>query len=183
MARTQGPDEQGPARALQENIDRIVRLEEHDNRRQSAISRFGERTGAFAGTLTFITIQLLLVLVWVLLNTGLAGARFVFDPPPFPFGVAAITFECVLLTSFVLIRQTQMSIRADRRSHLDLQINLLAEKEMTKALQMLRVITRRLGINLESGYPELAELTQDTEVEKLASDLRANLEDELVDNS
>lgn len=52
----------------------------------------------------------------------------------------------MLLTSFVLIRQNRMSRAADQRAHLDLQINLLAEKEITKVLQLLQRMSREMGI-------------------------------------
>ena len=39
--------------------------------------------------------------------------------------------EGVLLETFVLIKQNRMSYLSDRRAHLDLQVNLLAESEVT----------------------------------------------------
>jgi uncharacterized membrane protein len=49
-----------------------------------------------------------------------------------------LALEAVLLTAFVLIRQNWMSLKADQRSYLDLQINLLAEREATKVIQLLQ---------------------------------------------
>ena len=69
-----------------------------------------------------------------------------------------------------------MSERADRRSHLDLQINLLAEKEMTKSLKMLQLICHRLGV--EAVHSEVLELSKDTVVKNLARDIRTNLKEE-----
>jgi uncharacterized membrane protein len=57
-----------------------------------------------------------------------------------------LALEAVLLTAFVLIRQNWMSLKADQRSHLDLQINLLAEREATKVIQLLQRISKHLGI-------------------------------------
>jgi uncharacterized membrane protein len=63
--------------------------------------------------------------------------------------------------------------RLDRRTHLDLQINLLSEKELTKALQLLWGISERLGIDAKMTESEAAELSEDTSVEDLARNLRA----------
>ena len=52
-----------------------------------------------------------------------------------------VSLEGVLLSTFVLIKQNRMSKRADRRAHLDLQVNLLTEKEVTKVIQMLEAIS------------------------------------------
>jgi uncharacterized membrane protein len=68
-----------------------------------------------------------------------------------------------------------MSERADHRSHLDLQINLLAEKEVTKVLQLQRLICRRLGIEEAEADREIAELSDVTAVENLAHELHEQI--------
>jgi uncharacterized membrane protein len=87
-----------------------------------------------------------------------------------------LALEAVLLSSFVLIRQHRMSEIADRRSHLDLQINLLAEKEVTKVIQLLHRMSSHLGIEEEVTDPEARELGKNTEVEDVARDLHPHLE-------
>jgi uncharacterized membrane protein len=94
---------------------------------------------------------------WIAVNLGSLDFIPPFDPFPFPLLSVVLSGEAVLLTAFVLIRQNRMSRQADQRSHLDLQINLLAEKEATKIIQML-------------------ELAQGTAVEGLARELRENLD-------
>jgi uncharacterized membrane protein len=51
-----------------------------------------------------------------------------------------------------------MSMRADHRSHLDLQINLLSAQEVTKVLQVLHRISQHLGIEdvIDAETEELA---------------------------
>jgi uncharacterized membrane protein len=48
---------------------------------------------------------------------------------PFPFGILTLLLaaESVFLTIFVLISQNRMAREAERRSHLDLQVGMLAE--------------------------------------------------------
>ncbi len=94
-----------------------------------------------------------------------------FDPYPFPFLSAVLALEAVLLTSFVLIRQNSMDLQSERRNHLDLQINLLAEKEATSILKALEEISKRFEIDLSRGAER--ELTEDTPVESIARDLRS----------
>jgi uncharacterized membrane protein len=51
--------------------------------------------------------------------------------------------------------------RADqRREHLDLQISLLAEHEITKAITLIEAISRHLNVRTEVDH-ELSELKQD----------------------
>jgi uncharacterized membrane protein len=55
----------------------------------------------------------------------------------------------------------------ERRSQLDLQINLLAEQENTKILQLLDRMARKLGLT-EEDDPEVRVLEQATRPETLA---------------
>jgi uncharacterized membrane protein len=83
-----------------------------------------------------------------------------------------LALEAVFLTSFVLIRQNSMDLQSERRNHLDLQINLLAEKEATSILRALSEIAKHLKIDL-SMEADSPELRKDTEVEGIARDLRS----------
>ena len=50
--------------------------------------------------------------------------------------------------------------RAERRSHLDLQISLLAEKEATKVLQLLQRMSRQMSIEEIVSDREARELSK-----------------------
>ena len=54
----------------------------------------------------------------------------------------------------------------ERRSHLDLQINLLAEQENTKMLWLLKEIAQKLGVDLAQD-PHVEVLEQATRPDKL----------------
>jgi uncharacterized membrane protein len=62
--------------------------------------------------------------------------------------------------------------QSERRNHLDLQINLLAEKEATSILRALSEIAKHFQIDLSTDA-ESRELTADTAVESIARDLRS----------
>ena len=87
-----------------------------------------------------------------------------------------VSLEAIFLSTFVLMKQNRMSRREDLRAHLDLQINLLAEREMTLVLQMLQKISTRLGI--QTPGDEIEELSEETPVEALASELQQKLQEE-----
>jgi uncharacterized membrane protein len=82
-----------------------------------------------------------------------------------------VSLEGVLLSTFVLIKQNRMSQRADQRAHLGLQINLLSEKELTKILQLQRLICARLNIEEAAQDKEVAELSSVTAVGNLAREI------------
>jgi uncharacterized membrane protein len=72
------------------------------------------------------------------------------------------------LTSFVLISQNHLEMQAHRRAALDLQINLLAEREMTSVLRTVSAIATHLGLADECDDDDLQELVAQTNVEAIA---------------
>ena len=71
-----------------------------------------------------------------------------FDPYPFSLLTLVVSLEAILLTGFVLISQDRMTKLADRRAHLDLQVNLLAEQELTAILKVVCLIADQTGVEL-----------------------------------
>jgi uncharacterized membrane protein len=86
-----------------------------------------------------------------------------------------VSLEGVLLSTFVLIKQNRMSARSDDRAHLDLQVSLLAEQEVTKVIQMLERISGQLGIEKAVVDAEAQELGRMTAVGDLARSLHQRL--------
>lgn len=54
--------------------------------------------------------------------------------------------EAIFLSTFVLIAQNRMSALGERRADLDLQINLLAEHEITRLIEMVEAIADHVGV-------------------------------------
>lgn len=157
-----------------ENIESILKIEKEAEQELSWFHRLSHGFGGFVGTIYFVVLQCLAVLAWIAANTGIFGTA-PFDPFPFALLSTLLALEAVLLTSFVLIRQNTMDRRSERRNHLDLQINLLAEKEATIILNLLREIAEHLKVDVAPD-PEREELAKDTPVETIARDLRAKEE-------
>jgi len=70
----------------------------------------------------------------------------------------------------VLISQNKMAGAADKRADLDLQINLLAEHELTKVAGMVASIMEHLGIATYQDR-EVGEITQDIAPEAVLDEL------------
>src|SRR5271163_2081202 len=159
----------------QHNIEAIAKLEQDALERRTTAERISEAIAKFIGSVAFLLLQLLLVLTWSAINLNLIPGIKPFDP--FPFGILAlvISSEAVLLTIFVLISQNRMMRQAERRSHLDLQVGMLAEQELTTLLQLQHKICQRLGIDVESSKHALKGFSDATDVSKLASELEDKL--------
>jgi uncharacterized membrane protein len=164
------------SKAIRRNIESVVKLEEGFLRNRTLADRIADTIGSFSGSLTFVVLHAIVYGAWIVVNLGIIPGFRKFDPFPFLLLSMVVSIEAIFLSTFVLMKQNRMSRREDLRAHLDLQINLLSEREMTLVLQMLHRISTRLGVRLSSD--EIEELSEMTSVEELASELQEKLPDE-----
>jgi uncharacterized membrane protein len=64
-----------------------------------------------------------------------------------------------------------MTRQADKRAHLDLQVNLLAEQELTAMLQMLNALCQRMGVPVPARDTRVQQLLKETDIHDLATAL------------
>ena len=155
------------------NIQTIAHLEEAERGRRSRMERLGDALVPLLGNWGFALLHLVWFAVWICINVGLVQGVPIFDPYPFNFLTMTVSLEAILVTIAVLNSQNRMSRQSDRRAHLDLQINLLAEQESTATLRLLQRIAERLEVPL--GDPPPAELAEQTNVEDLVEKLEEKL--------
>lgn len=158
-----------------ENIETIAKLEQQFLEERTKVERIGDAIGAFVGTMLFVLLHAGLLVAWVLINLGLIPGIKPFDPFPFMLLAMTVSLEGVLLTTFVLMKQNRMSQRADARNQLNLQIDMLSEREITKILQMLTQVCEHMGIEGTAKEPETRQLSQETSVDLLAQELRKKI--------
>jgi uncharacterized membrane protein len=158
---------------LERNIAAIARLEQTALEHRSLADRLGGAIGLFAGSITFVVLQLGVFAGWILLNRPASTVDF--DPYPYNWLNLILGLEAILLSTFVLINQQQMQKLADRRAHLNLQMSLLSESEMTKVLHTLRTLSDHLGVPGLKDDEELQDLSTRTELEHVAHALDEQL--------
>src|ERR1700690_2566524 len=159
----------------QSHIDSIVRQEEEALERRSASERLADAVGGFAGSLLFVVLHLILMVGWLLINSGKISSVRSFDPSPFSLLGVIVAVEAVILSSFILMRQNRMMRRGERRDHLNLQVDLLAEKEITTVLQMVRAICGHMGLQSIMADKDIRELSKNTSIESLSQTLEDRL--------
>jgi len=159
------------ANPTQYNIDAITKLEHDALDRRTSTERVSDVITKLVGNMGFLLAHLILISGWSLVNLHVIPGLKAFDP--FPFGVLAlvVSSESVFLTIFVLISQGRMARQSERRSHLDLQVGMLSEQELTTILQMLQKLCQHMGVNVDSSKQEVQSFTKTTNVHKLASEL------------
>jgi uncharacterized membrane protein len=160
---------------VQEHIDVIAKHEQEFFAQRTHSERFGSAIASFAGSLSFVSIHLLIFACWIVVNTlDVAQIRH-FDPAPYSLLATFVALEAILLASFILMRQSRMSRRAEERDHLMLQILLLTEKEITAVLAMEREIAKQVGLEKVANSTEIEELSRHTSIEDVAQTIKENL--------
>jgi uncharacterized membrane protein len=158
--------------AIRRNIEAIRKLEENFQRERTLVERAADAIGSFSGSPLFVGLHAVFFTGYILINLGVVPGLRRFDNYPFLLLSLIVSLEAIFLSTFVLMKQNRMSKQAELRAHLDLQINLLTEREMTLVLQVLERLSNRLGVSLSR---EVEELSGDTSVEALATELKQNL--------
>lgn len=176
------PEPPDPARATSEatrgDLEAILRLEREARHAITRSERIGLAAVRFVGRLGFLIAHVIVMTLWVVVNLGSVPGIRPFDP--FPFGILTmfVSAEGVLLALFILISQNVFDREAERREHLALQISLLAERETTKSLQILRSLAGRLGVSEVEQDLRAATLSEETHLETLAREVSETLERE-----
>jgi uncharacterized membrane protein len=125
---------------------------------------------------TFVLCHAAIYGLWVLINLRFIPWLKPFDPYPFLLLNVVVSLEAIFLSTFVLMKQNRMSRQADQRDHLDLQINLLSEREMTMVLQLLQRIAAQLHVQVAGEH--IDELTAETSVAEVAQQISERLNNE-----
>lgn len=159
-----------------ENIQTIAELEREFESQRTRSEALADTIADFVGSIPFVGMHLLAIAVWIVINLGVVPGLRPFDPFPFILLALIVSCEGVILATFVLMKQNRMSRAADRRAHLNLQIDLLAEKEITKLLQLELLVCKHMGIEQPFTDEEATDLSRDTAVQALAEELTQKLE-------
>ena len=152
------------------NVRSVAVLERSAQDERSRIDRAVDVVTSFSGSLSFVWLHSAWFLAWIALHL-----LFGFDR-----GYGALTMivslEAIYLSTFVLITENRQARLADRRAHLDLQVNRLAEQESTKTLELLTVVLGRLGADV-SGDQELAAMLHRSDPGEIADRIADDIEE------
>jgi uncharacterized membrane protein len=156
---------------MEYNVTAIAKLEESALEERSTAERMSDVITKFTGSMGFVLFHVVLFAFWFAVNLNFVPGVAAFDP--FPFGILTliVSTEGVFLAIFILISQNRITRQADRRAHLDLQINILAEQELTMILQLQKRLCERMGVATESVQEEAHRLMEKTDVERLVGEL------------
>jgi uncharacterized membrane protein len=164
-----------PPNPAADNVRAIVELERKALAATNWSDRISGAVSAFVGSLRFVFFQVVLFISWAAWN-ALASPSLRFDPHPYGLLTFIVSIEGVLIATFVLMKQNRMAAQTDQRDHLNLQIDLLAEQEMTAVLRLLQRISERLGVaSDDADDARTQKLAEETNVHELVHRLEKAL--------
>jgi uncharacterized membrane protein len=159
------------AAVLRRNIEVMRAQREREEADAGPAVRLADRITRFTGSLGFVCVHVALVVGWVAVNLRLVPGVAPFDPT-FVILATVASVEAIFLTTFVLISQNRSAQLAEKRAALDLQINLLAEYEVTQLVKLTTAVAERLGLE-PARQPELEEISQVIEPAAVLEELEA----------
>ncbi len=124
-------------------IDAIAQLHSSHHRSASRLHRILERLTARAGRPMFIVGLIVLVTVWIALNTSLVlVGRVPFDEPPFFWMQGVISLTGLLIAVAILTTQRREDQLAAQREQLTLQLAILSDQKAAKIIELLEHLRR-----------------------------------------
>jgi uncharacterized membrane protein len=123
-----------------ETIESVADLERSAEQSMSLHQRWIERTTSAVGRPLTVYVVLAFVGLWMALNIALARAGRAFDPPPFAYLDCVISLAALLMTIIILTTENRINLHDARRDRLDLQINLLNERKISKVIEMIEAL-------------------------------------------
>jgi len=128
--------------------------------------RFADWMTEVFGKIWFFIFHILFFLIWILMNNNLIPGIHQFDPYPHNFLTMVVSLEAIFLSIIVLISQNRQATIADMREEIDFNINIRAEQEITKILNLVDKIHDHLGMENE-GDEELKEMKEIIDIDAL----------------
>ena len=150
-----------------ETIESVADLERTAERGLSMHQRWIERMTSAVGRPLTVYITLGFVIAWIAINATLARFERAFDPPPFTYLDGLISLLALLMTIFILTRENRTNVHDARRDRLDLQINLLNERKISKVIAMIEELRRDSPTIPNRHDPEAREMRQSADPEAI----------------
>ena len=139
------PNNPAIADIIEQNIQTMLHVRGVEDRGKTVQDRLADALTRFSGNMWFVYLHLAWFTWWIAENNGWIGSR-IFDPFPYGLLTLIVSLEAIFLATFVLISQNRAAAIAEIRSDLDLQIDLLAEYEVTQLLRLVTAIGKKLDV-------------------------------------
>jgi uncharacterized membrane protein len=134
------------------------------------------------GSMKFLLSCFIIFAVWICWNVNLFPLLKPFDPFPFPILEMAVSLFAIILSVLVLINQNRQGRIETIRQQVEFEVNVRAEEEITKILNMVHDIHQHLGINTtaDQQLEEMKVPTDIKQIHKTIDDMESNENNKIV---
>lgn len=148
-------------------------LEAKSLRNRPFPTRLADYLTGLSSTPLFLFLNMAMFMGWIAINVGLIPNIQPFDPFPFGLLTMVVSLEAIVLSIFVLVSQNRSAQIATLRDELNLRVNLISEQEVTKILEILSDMRKKM--NIKEADPELDEMLHSINT----GDLEASIMDQI----
>ena len=143
-------------------------------RSRSLLTQIADDLTAICGSTSFLVFHVFFFGAWIAINMSMISSIPPFDPYPFGFLTMVVSLEAIFLSIFVLVSQNRSSYITTLREEVHMRVNLIAEEEITKSLQLLSEIRQKIGIKTKD--PELEKMLDQTDYSYIERSIVEQLE-------
>src|SRR5688572_18173211 len=142
------PTAQETKASIEETRRQFLRsFEAKSLRSRSFLTQIADDLTAVCGSTPFLIFHIIFFAAWIAINVGLLEVIVKpFDPYPFGFLTLVVSLEAIFLAIFILVSQNRSSYISTIRDEVHLGVNLIAEEEITKILEILADMKKQMGI-------------------------------------
>lgn len=102
------------------------------------------RVARFIGQPAYIMVHVLLIILWIILNTGALAGLEIFDQYPYSLLGLVLGIEAVFITGFLLIDDSREDAHANKLAELDYEVNVRTYRRLQDIDAKLEWIMTRL---------------------------------------
>lgn len=152
----------------------IKSIEAKSLKNRSFLVRIADDLTSISSSPLFLFLNALFFAGWIIINLGHFPGIAPFDPFPFGLLTMIVSLEAIILAIFILVSQNRQSYVNTIRDEVGLQVNLASEKEITKILELLSEIRKKVGITKDDS--ELSQMLERTDASYIERRIVGQLE-------
>lgn len=147
----------------------IKSFKEKANANRTLTERVADYSTEKFGSMGFLVANLLFFIFWFSINTGNITGIPIFDPFPFGLLTVIVSLEAIFLAIMVLISQNREAKLADFREEVAIQIDTVAEEEISKVIELQIKILKHQGVDVSKDptIKHMLEVDDPEEIEKV----------------
>jgi uncharacterized membrane protein len=150
---------------------KITTLKGRADQSRTSAEKLADRMTAAFGSTAFLVFNTIWFVIWIVWNTRIIPGLVPFDVFPFGMLTMVVSLEAIFLSVFVLIAQNRSAKIDQLRAEVDLQVDLIAEEELTKVLQIVSLLAEKQGIDLSQDL-ELRSMIAPTNLANIEKELQ-----------